>query len=274
MRKLLILAFGVASYALFFLTFLYLIAFVGNLQATGLAEALPALRDWVPRSIDVGPAGTAWPLALAIDLGLIALFGLQHSAMARTGFKAWLTRRVPASAERSVYVLAASAALVFLFWQWRPLPQPVLWSVSSGGAAALAMGVFLGGFVLVLVATFLINHFNLFGLQQVWLQFRGRAQQELAFRTPLLYRLVRHPIYLGFLLAFWATPRMTLGHLVFALGMSGYILMGARFEERDLERVYGERYRRYSAQVPRFFPRPGHVVTGKGETPPRRVPTH
>jgi len=274
MRRLLILGFGVACYGVFLLTFLYLIAFVGNLQTTALAEALPALRAWVPRSVDVGPVGTAWPVALAIDLGLIALFGLQHSAMARSGFKAWLTRTVPASVERSVYVLCASAMLILLFWQWRPLPAPALWSATSAVALALAWTVFVAGFGLVLLATFLINHFNLFGLQQVWLQFVGRTQAEPGFRTPLLYRFVRHPLYLGFLLAFWATPTMTAGHLLFALGMSSYIVLGATLEERDLERVHGESYRRYRAQVPRFLPRPGHRISGERESAGTRVRAH
>lgn len=262
MRRLLFLVFGVASYAIFLLTFLYLIAFVGNLQTTALADVVPALRALVPRSVDVGLAGTPLAAALAIDLGLIALFGLQHSAMARSGFKRWLTRRVPAPVERSVFVLTASGALALLLWQWRPLPEPVLWDVP----AALAYGVFAAGFGLVLGTTFLIDHFHLFGLQQVWAQFAGRASEEPSFRTPLLYRLVRHPLYLGFLVAFWAAPRMTLGHLVFSLGMSGYILVGARLEERDLARVHGESYQRYSARVPRFVPRPGHLWPRTGAT--------
>ena len=274
MRRLFILAFGIASYALFVVTFLYLVAFVGNLQLSPLADALPALRTWVPFSVDAGRGGTPWPLALGTDLALISLFGLQHSAMARTGFKDWLTRSVPRSAERSVYVLAASAALLLLFWQWRPLTGLTLWSLTSPAAVALAWALFVAGFGLVLLATFLINHFNLFGLQQVWLQFVGRVQRELEFRTPLLYRLIRHPIYAGFLLAFWATPAMTLGHLVFAAGMSSYILLGARYEEKDLERAYGERYREYSAQVPRFVPRPGHTWLHGEQAPGRRVRAH
>ena len=257
MRRLLILAFGVTSYGIFLVTFLYLIAFLANLQTTALADAVPALQALVPLSVDAGREGTPLLLALAIDLGLIALFGLQHSAMARSGFKQWLTRRVPASVERSVYVLSASAVLALLLWQWRPLPQPTLWQATSGVAVAGAWSVFVAGFGLVLASTFLINHFNLFGLQQVWLQFVGRTHQDPSFRTPLIYRFVRHPLYLGFLIAFWATPTMTLGRLVFALGMSSYILVGVHFEERDLERVHGERYRSYRARVPRFVPRVG-----------------
>jgi methanethiol S-methyltransferase len=268
MRRLLFLAFGILSYGLFLLTFLYLVAFVGNLQTTALADALPVLRAWVPYSVDVGREGTPLLLALAVDLGLIALFGLQHSAMARSGFKAWLTRRVPAAVERSVYVLFASAVLALLLWQWRALPSPALWSAESGAAVALAYTVFAAGFALVLASTFLINHFNLFGLQQVWLQFVGRTAQEPSFRTPLFYRFVRHPLYLGFLIAFWATPRMTLGHLVFALGMSSYIVLGATLEEKDLERVHGERYRQYRAQVGRFVPRPGHPLPREGAAVP------
>ena len=264
MRRLLILGFGVASYGIFLVTFLYLIAFLANLQTTPLADALPALRTLVPLSVDAGREGTPLLGALAIDLGLIALFGLQHSAMARSGFKQWLTRRVPRSVERSVYVLSASAVLALLLWQWRPLPEPTLWQATSGAAVGLAWTVFAAGFGLVLTSTFLINHFNLFGLQQVWMQFVGRTAEDPGFRTPLFYKLVRHPLYLGFLLAFWAAPTMTLGRLVFALAMSGYILVGVHFEERDLDRVLGERYRQYRAQVPRFLPRPHRVWTRYG----------
>jgi methanethiol S-methyltransferase len=267
MRRLLILAFGVASYGIFLVTFLYLIAFLANLQTTALADAVPALAAWVPLSVDAGREGTPMLAALAVNLGLITLFGLQHSAMARSGFKQWLTRRVPASVERSVYVLTASAVLALLLWQWRPLPSPALWRAESAVAVALAWTFFAAGFGLVLASTFLINHFNLFGLQQVWKQFVGRTHADPAFRTPLFYRFVRHPLYLGFLLAFWATPTMTLGRLVFALGMSSYILVGVHFEERDLDRVHGESYRRYRAQVPRFLPRPARLWTRRGAAP-------
>jgi len=272
MRKLLVLAFGVVSYGFFLLTFLYLIAFLGNVQTTALADALPVLRAWVPLSVDAGREGAPLLLALAVDLGLIALFGLQHSVMARSGFKQWLTRRVPASAERSVYVLFASAVLALLLWQWRPMPEPALWRASSGAAVGLAWTLYAAGFGLVLASTFLINHFNLFGLQQVWLQLVGRTHQDPSFRTPLIYRFVRHPLYLGFLIAFWATPTMTLGRLVFALGMSSYILVGVHFEERDLERVHGESYRSYRARVPRFVPRVGLHGGGVAPVPRARRP--
>ncbi len=254
MRRLLILGFGVTSYGIFLVTFLYLIAFLANLQTTPLADAWPALRTLVPLSVDAGREGTPLLAALAIDLGLVALFGLQHSAMARSGFKQWLTRRLPASAERSVYVLSASAVLALLLWQWRPLTQLTLWQATSGAAVALAWTVFAAGFGLVLTSTFLINHFNLFGLQQVWMQFVGRKAQDPSFRTPLFYKLVRHPLYLGFLLAFWAAPTMTVGHLLFAGVTTAYILIAIVLEERDLIDLFGDEYKRYRERVSMIVP--------------------
>ena len=254
MKRLSILLFGVASYAVFLATFLYLVAFTGNLQQQGaLLQWLPQLPTLVPASVDVGRSGTPVALAIAIDLGLVLLFGLQHSVMARIGFKAWLRRRLPASAERSVYVLLASAMLVLLFWQWRPLPT-VLWSASSAPGQLLGWSVFAAGFGLVLVSTFLIDHFDLFGLRQVWRQFAGRAETAHRFVTPWLYRVVRHPLYLGFLLAFWGGPVMTLGHALFAAAMTAYILVAIRFEERDLVRTLGQRYADYRQRVPMLLP--------------------
>jgi protein-S-isoprenylcysteine O-methyltransferase Ste14 len=239
----------------FLLTFLYLIAFVGNLQSTGLAQALPVLTELVPRSIDAGGADGPVALAIAIDLGLILLFGLQHSVMARLGFKAWLKGRLPQSAERSVYVILASLMLMLLFWQWRPIAQSV-WSADTVAGQTFAWAMFAGGFGLVLLSTFLIDHFDLFGLKQVWRQFVGRAPEPPRFKTPLLYRLIRHPLYLGFILAFWSAPVMSAGHLLFASAMTAYILVAIQLEEKDLVHHLGERYVDYRRQVPMLIPRP------------------
>ena len=253
MRRLGSLLFGVVTYAVFFATFLYLIAFVGNLQATPLVELFPVLADLVPRSIDAGGTDTSIEFAVAINLLLILLFGAQHSVMARTGFKGWLKRQLPPAAERSVYVLCASVVLMLMFWQWRPIPS-VLWSADSTVGQAIAWAVFAGGFGLVLIATFLIDHFDLFGLKQVWRQFVGRDEAKPRFVTPLIYRVVRHPLYLGFILAFWSGPTMSAGHLLFAAAMTSYILIAIQFEERDLVRQLGERYAAYRREVPMLVP--------------------
>jgi len=249
MTRFALLFVGVAAYAIFFVTFLYLVAFVGNLPGV-----FPALAAFVPRTVDAGGAATPAALAVALDLALVLAFGLQHSVMARMGFKAWLTQRLPRAAERSVYVLLASAMLILLFWQWRPLPA-ILWSVSAPAAVALAWTVFAAGFGLVLLSTFLIDHFDLFGLRQTWTQFRGGQERAHRFVTPLFYRVVRHPLYLGFLLAFWAAPTMTAGHALFAAAMSAYILVAIGFEERDLIRTLGDRYTAYRSRVPMLVPR-------------------
>jgi protein-S-isoprenylcysteine O-methyltransferase Ste14 len=257
MTRLLILLFGVVSYAVFFLTFLYLIAFTGNLQQQpALVEWLPWLPELVPHSIDAGRESGALAPALAINLGLILLFGLQHSIMARAGFKRRLKRLVPASAERSVYVLISSACLILLYWQWRPIPEAV-WSAQTAPGQAIGWAVFGLGFGGVLLSTFLINHFDLFGLRQVWNQLLNRPTRPLPFMTPLLYRIVRHPLYMGFLMAFWGGPTMTVGGLLFAGGMTVYILIGVRLEERDLEHFHGQDYVRYREQVPMLVPVPG-----------------
>lgn len=261
MKRLAILSFGLAVYAVFFATFLYLIAFVGNLQASGLTAWLPVLPELVPRSIDAGGASTPLGAAIALDLGLILLFGMQHSVMARTGFKAWLKRRLPESAERSVYVLLASLVLMLLFWQWRPIGT-VVWAANSVLGQVIGWSVFAAGFGLVLLSTFLIDHFDLFGLKQVWRQFVNRPARPAAFVTPLFYKLVRHPLYLGFILAFWGGPVMTAGHLLFAAAMTGYILVAIQLEERDLVRQLGERYAQYRRQVPMLIPRPGKTRAG------------
>ena len=253
MKRLAILLFGVAVYAVFFATFLYLIAFVGNLQATPLVLGLPGLAALLPVSIDQGGAAAPVGVAVAIDLALILAFGLQHSVMARTGFQAWLHRKLPPSAERSVYVLLASLVLVLMFWQWRPIPT-LLWSATSSVGVALGWTVFATGFGLVLLSTFLIDHFDLFGLKQVWRQFVDKPAATHQFVTPFVYKLVRHPLYLGFILAFWGGPTMSVGHLLFAAAMTAYILVAIQLEERDLVRQLGARYAVYREQVPMLVP--------------------
>ncbi len=239
--------YGIVAYATFLVAILYAIGFAGNLV--------------VPRSIDVGPA-VAVPEALVVDVLLLGLFAVQHSVMARPWFKRAWTRFVPPAIERSTYVLFASLVLLLLYWQWRPVPAPV-WTVTNPTGAAIVWSIFwLGWFVLVL-ATFLINHFELFGLRQAVARLLGLDELPKEFRTPLLYRHVRHPIYLGFLLSFWAAPTMTVGHLVFSLATTGYILIGLRLEERDLIAQFGDRYRRYRAEVAALIPFMGKRAEAK-----------
>ena len=237
MSRLLTLVYGVLSYAMFFLTFLYAIGFIGNVI--------------VPKSLD-SAATDPWTTALAIDLGLLSLFAVQHSVMARQGFKRLLTRVVPAAAERSTYVLASSVALLLLFWQWRPLGG-IVWNIDHEVGRALLYGAFGFGWLLVLYATFVINHFDLFGLRQSWRGFRGQPQAELQFVTPVLYRIVRHPLYLGWLLTFWSTPTMTVTHVLFAGVTTAYILFAIQLEERDLMRAHPE-YAAYRRRVPMIVP--------------------
>jgi protein-S-isoprenylcysteine O-methyltransferase Ste14 len=253
MKRLSILLFGVLVYAVFFATFLYLIAFVGNLQATPLLQMLPDVAALVPRSIDQGGPQAPVALAVVIDLALVLAFGLQHSVMARTGFKAWLKRHLPSSAERSVYVLLASLMLMLMFWQWRPI-DALVWHATSTIGQAIGWSVFALGFGLVLLSTFLIDHFELFGLKQVFRQLLDRAEPKPGFVTPFVYKLVRHPLYLGFILAFWSGPSMTVGHLLFAAAMSSYILVAIRLEERDLVRSLGQSYESYRQRVPMLVP--------------------
>lgn len=217
---------------------LYLIGFVGDFV--------------VPRTVDAGPAASPG-VAIAVNLGLILLFGLQHSVMARQGFKERWTRIVPEHLERSAYVLAASLALALLFWAWRPMPG-VVWSL-SGPWAAIVWAVFALGWVVVVAATLLIDPEELSGLRQVAARYADEPAEPVPFQTPGLYRYVRHPLYLGLLLAFWATPEMTIGHLLFAAGATAYILVGIRYEERDLLRRFGNDYARYRQRVPMLFPR-------------------
>lgn len=217
-----------------------------------------------PLSIDRGPAASLVP-ALLVNISLIVLFGLPHSLMARRGFKRWWTTVIPPAAERSTFMLQSGLLALLLVWQWRPLPG-VIWSVESPAAVALIWAVFWTGWLIALIATFLISHFELTGLEQVYAHLRGRAIAAPTFRTPFLYKLVRHPMQLGVLLAFWATPRMTVGHLVFAVGMSVYILIGLQFEERELLRLFGRQYQEYQATTPQLLPRlwPARRKAAKG----------
>ncbi|HEX6420492.1 MAG TPA: isoprenylcysteine carboxylmethyltransferase family protein [Acidimicrobiales bacterium] len=237
MQRRLFMAYGTVAYAAFLVTFVYAIGFV---QRVG-----------VPKHIDDG-AAVSWPAAVAVDLGLLALFAAQHSLMARPGFKRRWTRLVPRPIERSTYVLAATAALALLMWQWRPLPGTV-WDVEGAARTAL-WGLSWLGWVTVLGTTFLINHFDLFGLRQAYRHLRSRPPARPAFRTPLLYRLVRHPLMLGFLVAFWAAPTMSRGHLLFSACTSAYILLALQLEERDLLAEFGDEYAAYRSRVPMLVP--------------------
>jgi len=239
LKRLLFLTYGVIAYTTFLGTFLYAIAFVGG--------------AFVPTALD-GPATEPMATALAIDLGLLALFAAQHSIMARRWFKAWWTQYVPPVIERSTYVLCASAALLLLFWQWRPLGVEI-WTVEHAVARVALLVLCAFGWLQVLVTTFLIDHFDLFGLRQVWLNLLGRPYSRRQFVTPAPYRVVRHPLYLGFLLAFWMTPTMTLAHLVFAGATTAYIVLAIGFEERDLVHEHGRAYQDYRRRVPMLLPR-------------------
>jgi protein-S-isoprenylcysteine O-methyltransferase Ste14 len=234
------LIFAIVAYAIFFATFLYLIVFVGDFSFSS-------------RTVDVGPDAPI-AVAAALDVALIALFGLQHSVMARQGFKERWTRIVPQPAERSVYVLSASITLMILFLLWRPI-DAIVWNVTSPALTGIIWLLFWVGWGTVLLSTFLINHFELFGLQQAWLYCRGRECAKPEFRQPLLYKWVRHPLYLGFFLAFWAAPEMTAGHLLLAAGMSVYMLIAIRYEEHDLVGLFGQDYETYREEVGMLTPR-------------------
>ena len=233
------LVYGLVAYAAFLATFLYAIAFTGNL--------------FVPKSIDTG-APVPLAEALIVNLLLLGLFAVQHSVMARRSFKRWWARIVSPAVERSTFVLASSLVLALLLWQWRPISEPVVWSVQSAIGTDLVWAVFWFGWAVMLSSSFLINHFELFGLRQVFTRLAGRELPEPVFRTPFFYRYVRHPLYLGLLLGFWAAPVMTAGHLLFSIGCTGYILVGIWFEERDLIAQFGDRYRRYRNQVGMLLP--------------------
>ena len=242
-KRLLFFTYGLACYVVFLATFLYAIAFVGGFA--------------VPSRLD-GPLGASLPAAIAIDCALLTLFAVQHSVMARRWFKERWTQIIPWAIERSTYVLCASLALLLLFWQWRPIGIQI-WSVENAAARVVLWTLFAAGWATVLTVTFLINHFDLFGLRQVWLPLIGRPYARVPFRTPLPYRFVRHPLYFGFLLAFWMTPTMTLAHFVFAFATTAYIVLAIQFEERDLVSEHGAEYEEYRRTVPMLLPGRGRL---------------
>lgn len=241
MRRFIGFLYGILVYMFFFATFLYAVGFVSGIG--------------VPKTIDTGDTGPLWT-ALGIDLVLMSVFAIQHSVMARPGFKRWWTQYVSPAVERSTYVLAATLALALMMWQWRPFPA-VIWHVSDANAAGVLYALQAIGWTMVLTSTFLINHFELFGLHQVTSNLTGQPMPPPRFRTPLLYKVVRHPIYLGFIIAFWAAPTMTVGHLLFAAVTTAYIFVGIALEERDLVAIFGDDYRRYRERVGMVLPLPG-----------------
>jgi protein-S-isoprenylcysteine O-methyltransferase Ste14 len=238
MKRTLFFLYGVICYLVFFGTFLYAVGFLGNI--------------FVPKSID--SAATA-PLgeALLINIALLGVFALQHSVMARQGFKKWWTKFVPVPIERSTYVMFTNFALILMFWQWQPIGG-VIWTVQDPIMQMVMYGLFAFGWLLVLITTFLINHFDLFGLRQVWLYLLGKKYTNLGFVTPGPYKMIRHPLYLGWLFAFWATPTMTVAHLVFAIATTAYIFVAIKFEEKDLESIHGIDYSEYRKKVPMILP--------------------
>jgi protein-S-isoprenylcysteine O-methyltransferase Ste14 len=237
MKKMTALLYGVLCYAVFFISFLYAIGFVGNMV--------------VPKGIDSGPEASL-PEALTINVALLALFAIQHTIMARPAFKTWWTRFIPKEVERSTFVLAASLLLLLLYWQWRPM-SGVVWSVENAAGAMVLWSIFWLGWLVVFSSTFMINHFDLFGLRQVMLPLMNTEYTHVAFKTTMFYKFVRHPIMLGFIIAFWATPHMTAGHLLFAGVTTVYILMGLQLEEHDLRAAVPE-YGEYSQDVPMLIP--------------------
>lgn len=243
-----VLLYALVVYLLFLASFSYAIFFIGNMVVPRTLDGM-ALADPIP--------------SLLVDLLLLGLFAVQHSLMARKSFKAWWTRFVPPSMERATYVLFASAFLFLLCWFWHPIEGEV-WDTTGTPVGVVLLAIFWAGWVVLLTATFLINHFELFGLSQAYANLMGRTLPEPEFRTPFLYKHVRHPVYLGFLMAFWAAPLMTWGHLLFAVGATGYILVGIWFEERDLIAHFGARYRAYRELVPALLPR----LTEKGDSGP------
>lgn len=250
MRRWIFFAFGVACHVFFLALYAAFAGFVAGVL--------------VPKSIDSsleGGASIDVLIAGAVDLALIGMFGLQHSIMARPWFKRWWTRYVPEAIERSTYVLVSCIALLVLMWQWRGIPLTI-WDVQHPFGRAALWGLFVAGWLLVPTVTFMINHFDLFGTRQVWLHLQGKSYTTLKFRTPMLYRRMRHPLYLGWAIAFWATPTMTLGHLLFAATLTGYMVLATFFEEKDLVSLHGEEYREYQRQVPKFVPQLGWAGRG------------
>jgi protein-S-isoprenylcysteine O-methyltransferase Ste14 len=258
LKRIAFLAYGTVCYLIFLATFLYAVGFIGGFG--------------VPSRLD-GPARAPLAFALAVNAGLLALFAVQHSVMARPWFKNAWTRIVPRPAERSTYVLFSSLALILLFWKWQPMGGSI-WSVSDPSGRLVLLGLFAFGWALVLACTFLINHFDLFGLRQVWLAFSGRDYTPVGFTMPGPYRLVRHPLYVGWLFAFWMTPTMTIAHLVFAVATTTYILIAIQFEERDLVREHGAAYEEYRSRVPMLMPFGGRRAASDTSRPrPASVPT-
>lgn len=238
MGRIIAFLYGAIAYVIFFISILYAIGFVGNFL--------------VPKSIDSGPE-TPFGQALLVNALLLGLFAIQHTIMARPGFKRWWTQIIPKSVERSTFVLVASLLLLLLYWQWRPIGGMV-WEVKNSLGQNILYAIFVIGWVQVFLSTFLINHFDLFGLRQVFLNLRKKEYKPLSYVTPMLYGMVRHPLMLGLIIAFWATPMMSLGHLIFAIGTTLYILVGIQFEERDLITVHGKSYENYRQQVPMLVP--------------------
>ncbi len=238
MKKISIFIYGLTCYLMFLAVFIYAVGFIGNIRVSNSIDALP---------------GVPFIQALLINLGLLTVFAVQHSGMARKGFKNWITKYIPSSAERSTYVLLSNVAMIIMFYFWEPMGG-VVWSADGGFAKSAILTVYMFGWALVLVSTLLINHFHLFGLQQVWAQLVGKTYQDAHFVTPSLYKYVRHPLYVGWIVVVWAAPVMTVAHFVFAMMCTAYIVVAIQFEEKDLEDEFGDTYRAYKDQVPMLIP--------------------